>query len=88
MIISGEVRYTLSKKKDGTVLLHSLYCSFFVLGVDYMIDLHFDLLSILYYCYKKADFSYIREIQKYYMDNGIRGVIANLYFMSEDEMKQ
>ena len=53
-----------------------------------MIDLHFDLLSILYYCYKEADFSYIREIQKYYMDNGIRGVIANLYFMSEDEMKQ
>lgn len=53
-----------------------------------MIDLHFDLLSILYYCYKKSDFSYIRELQNYYKVNGIRGVVANLYFMSEDEMKQ
>ncbi len=53
-----------------------------------MIDLHYDLLSILYYCYKKDDFSYIETIRKYYQTNGIRGVVANLYFMNEDEMKE
>ena len=53
-----------------------------------MIDLHYDLLSILYYCYKKNDFSYIETIQKYYQNNGVRGVVANLYFMSEEEMKE
>ena len=53
-----------------------------------MIDLHYDLLSILYYCYKKDDFSYVNSIQKYYKENGVRGVVANLYFMNEDEMKE
>lgn len=53
-----------------------------------MIDLHYDLLSILYYCYKKNDFSYIETIQKYYQNNGVRGVVANLYFMNEEEMKE
>lgn len=53
-----------------------------------MIDLHYDLLSILYYCYKRDDFGYIKTIQKYYQENGVRGVVANLYFMSEDEMKE
>ena len=51
-----------------------------------MIDLHFDLLSILYYCYKKNDFSYVDMIQKYYQKNDVHGVVANLYFMSEEEM--
>lgn len=53
-----------------------------------MIDLHYDLLSILYYCYRKNDFSYIESIQKYYQENGVLGVVANLYFMSEEEMKK
>ena len=53
-----------------------------------MIDLHYDLLSILYYCYLKNDFSYIETIQKYYQNNGVRGVVANLYFMNEEEMKE
>lgn len=53
-----------------------------------MIDLHYDLLSILYYCYKRDDFDYIKTIQRYYQENGVRGVVANLYFMSEDEMKE
>lgn len=51
-----------------------------------MIDLHYDLLSILYYCYKRNDFSYVETIQKYYQENGVHGVVANLYFMNEDEM--
>lgn len=61
---------------------------FLFLGDDFMIDLHYDLLSILYYCYKKDDYSYIETIQKYYQENGVKGVVANLYFMSEEEMKE
>lgn len=53
-----------------------------------MIDLHYDLLSILYYSYKRDDFSYIKTLQKYYQENRVRGVVANLYFMSDDEMKK
>ena len=52
-----------------------------------MIDLHYDLLSILYYCYKKNDFHYIKKLQEYYKENEVRGVVANLYFMNEEEMK-
>lgn len=53
-----------------------------------MIDLHYDLLSILYYCYKKNDFRYIKKLQEYYKENSVRGVVANLYFMNEEEMKE
>lgn len=53
-----------------------------------MIDLHYDLLSVLYYCYKRDDYQYITRLQKQYQTSGIRGVVANLYFMSEDEMKE
>lgn len=53
-----------------------------------MIDLHYDLLSILYYCYKKNDFRYIKKLQEYYKENNVRGVGANLYFMNEEEMKE
>lgn len=59
---------------------------FLFLGDGFVIDLHFDLLSILYYCYKKNDFSYVDMIQKYYQKNDVHGVVANLYFMSEEEM--
>lgn len=52
-----------------------------------MIDLHYDLLSILYQCYLRMDFSYIEKIKSIFRDNNVSGVIANLYFMSEDEMK-
>ena len=78
----------LSKRKDGTVLCTPCTVLFFFLGDDMMIDLHYDLLSILYYCYKKNDFSYIKTIQDYYRNNQVRGVVANLYFMSDEEMKQ
>ena len=53
-----------------------------------MIDLHYDLLSILYYCYKKNDFRYIKKLQEYYKENNVRGVVANLYFMNEEEMRE
>ena len=52
-----------------------------------MIDLHYDLLSILYQCYLRMDFSYIDKIKNVFRDNNVSGVIANLYFMNEDEMK-
>lgn len=51
-----------------------------------MIDMHYDLLSILYYAYLKNDFSYVEEIKDYFNNNNIKGVIANLYFMSKEEM--
>ena len=50
-----------------------------------MIDTHYDLLTILYCCYMKKDFSYIDKIKKDL--NKIDGLIANLYFMNRDEMK-
>lgn len=51
-----------------------------------MIDTHYDLLTILYCCYLKNDFSYIEKLKKELKD--IKGVIANLYFMSKEEMKE
>lgn len=53
-----------------------------------MIDLHYDLLSILYQCYLRMDYSYIDKIKNNYRDNNVSGVIANLYFMSDEEMKE
>ncbi len=53
-----------------------------------MIDMHYDLLSILYYCYLRNDFSYVTKLQKYFNENNVTGLVANLYFMGEDEMKQ
>ena len=53
-----------------------------------MIDMHYDLLSILYYCYLRNDFSYVIKLQKYFNEENVKGLIANLYFMSEAEMAQ
>ena len=52
-----------------------------------MIDLHHDLLSIMYYCYLRDDYSYLEEWLKNFRDDNVSGLIANLYYMSEDEMK-
>lgn len=49
-----------------------------------MLDTHYDLLTILYYCYLKKDFSYIDKIKEDFKD--IDGVIANLYFMEKERM--
>lgn len=53
-----------------------------------MIDLHYDLLSILYYCYLKKDFTYIEEVKKRISSSKVLGIVCNLYFMSKDEMKE
>ena len=52
-----------------------------------MIDMHYDLLSIMYYCYKKNDFTYVENWIKNFTDDNVCGLLANLYFMNEDEMK-
>ncbi len=53
-----------------------------------MIDLHYDLLSILYQCYLRMDFSYIEKINSVFREDNVSGVIANLYFTSQEEMKE
>ena len=53
-----------------------------------MIDMHYDLLSVLYYCYLRNDFRYVKELQGYFNDKNVHGLVANLYFMSEEEMKE
>lgn len=53
-----------------------------------MIDTHYDLLTIAYVAYLKNDYSYLEEISKYFNVKNVTGVIANLYFMSREEMKK
>ncbi len=53
-----------------------------------MIDMHYDLLSVLYYCYLRNDFRYVKELQGYFNDRNVHGIVANFYFMSEEEMQR
>ena len=53
-----------------------------------MIDLHHDLLSVLYYSYLRNDFTYVEEWIKHFNRDNVSGLLANLYFMNPDEMKQ
>ena len=52
-----------------------------------MIDLHHDLLSIMYYSYIRRDYSYLDSWIKNFREDNVSGLLANLYFMNEDEMK-
>lgn len=52
-----------------------------------MLDLHYDLLSVIYQCYLRMDYSYLEKIILNYREDNIKGMIANLYFMNEEEMK-
>ncbi len=52
-----------------------------------MIDTHYDLLTILYLESLNNDFSYTEEFKKSFNKNNVTGIIANLYFMNEKEMK-
>lgn len=51
-----------------------------------MIDLHHDLLSIMYYSYLKNDYSYLKEWVKCFREDNVSGLLANLYFMNKKEM--
>ncbi len=53
-----------------------------------MIDLHQDLLSILYYGYINNDYHYIEEWIKNFNKDNVCGLLANLYYMSPIEMKE
>ncbi len=52
-----------------------------------MIDTHYDLLTILYIESLNNDFSYTEEFKKNFNKDNVNGIIANLYFMKKDEMK-
>ncbi|HHW69324.1 MAG TPA: hypothetical protein GX747_03205 [Tenericutes bacterium] len=53
-----------------------------------MIDMHFDLLTIIYKSYLKNDYDFVLEWLKNYNPNNVTGLIANLYFMSKEEMSE
>jgi len=53
-----------------------------------MIDLHHDLLSILYYSYIRNDFSFVTNWIKNFHGDNVSGLLANLYFMNLDEMEK
>lgn len=53
-----------------------------------MFDTHFDLLTKLYISYKRNDFEFIEKWIKNYNFNNVKGLIANLCFMSKEEMKE
>ena len=68
--------------------MHSLLPFFFILGGDNLIDMHHDLLSIMYYSrYILKDNRFLDSWLKDFNDDNVSGLIANLYFMNEDEMK-
>ena len=50
--------------------------------------MHYDLLSILYYCYIRNDFRYIDELKQYFNDKNVTGLIANLYFTDRPRMNE
>lgn len=56
-----------------------------MLGDENLFDAHYDLLTILYCCYLKDDFSYVEKLQEDL--TSVSSLIANLYFMSKEEMK-
>jgi membrane dipeptidase len=51
-----------------------------------MIDMHHDLLSIMYYCYLRDDYSYLDSWIKNFRADNVSGLLANLYFMNREEM--
>ena len=52
-----------------------------------MIDLHHDLLSIMYYAYLNNNYDYLDRWIKNFRDDNVSGLLANLYFMNPEEMK-
>ena len=53
-----------------------------------MIDMHQDLLSIMYYCELHNRYDYLEEWIKNFNFSNVSGVIANLYYMSKEEMRK
>lgn len=55
-----------------------------------MVDTHYDLLTIAYVCYLNNDYTKLKIIRDNINNNSgnIKCIFANLYFMSEEEMKE
>ena len=53
-----------------------------------MFDAHHDLLTIAYKAYITGDYSYLEKISEAFNNYNVRGAIANLYFMSREEMNK
>lgn len=53
-----------------------------------MIDMHHDLLSIMYYSYLKNDYSFLENWISNFHEGNVSGLLANLYFMNREEMKE
>lgn len=53
-----------------------------------MIDLHHDLLSIMYYSYINDDYTFLNKWLPNFREDNVSGLLANLYFMNPDEMKK
>lgn len=51
-----------------------------------MIDMHNDLLTLSYLCYLNNDYSPLIEFNNKIKEGNIKGIVANLYFMSIEEM--
>lgn len=49
--------------------------------------MHYDILSVLYQCYLRMDYKFIEKWVHYYNEDNVSGLIANLYFMNPEEMK-
>lgn len=70
------------------MLMHSLIPFFFILGDDNLIDMHHDLLSIMYYSrYVLNDCTYLDSWLNNFNSDNVSGLIANLYYMSPEEME-
>lgn len=53
-----------------------------------MFDMHYDLLTQLLICDCNNDFTPVEKWITYYNENNVTGLIANLCFMSKEEMKE
>ena len=53
-----------------------------------MVDMHNDLLTLAYTCYLSNDYTPLIEFNNKIKEGEVKAIVANLYFMSLDEMKQ
>jgi membrane dipeptidase len=53
-----------------------------------MIDMHYDLLSVMYQSYRRNDYSFFENYSKNFNSDNVSGLIANFYFKNFEEMKQ
>lgn len=52
-----------------------------------MLDMHNDLLTLAYTCYLNNNYKPLENFNIKIKEGGVKSIVANLYFMSEEEMK-